>query len=259
MCGEKQSLKHVYGIGSGKECRLIVQKFSEKNMEADLMTTHTVERILDGTIKIQEQSNENIKKEQPESCVNERSTLIPQTSLSAVQRNFYTRPENSTKYNPYTKSNGTSNLPKLVGYHNKEGSQSSKELPKPLSVKIQEESDDNIKREIKTEPDSCANERGSTWINLFKNFTEEEEILPKSSFIAVPSNFYTKPERKSSYSNHSTKLTGAGEESLSKELSTSLETLKKVELPEIQTNNDDYWGTDNLNDEELDEILKLDF
>lgn len=76
---------------------------------------------------------------------------------------------------------------------------------------------------------------------------------------AVPSNFYTKPERKSSYSSHSTKLTGAGEESSSKELSTSLETLKKVELSEIQTNNDDYWGTDNLNDEELDEILKLDF
>lgn len=264
MCGEKQSLKHVYGIGSGKECRLIVQKLSEKNMQTDLMTSHKVEGILDGTIKIQEKSSSNIRAEPPEKSVwsdflpnftEKVEDTLPQTNLIAVPSNFYVKPEKksysssySTKFNPYTK------LPKLVGYHNKEGSQSSKEITKSLSIQTtQEKSNENIK----SEPDSCSNEQGGSYSNLFKHFAveEEEDTLPQSSLSTVASNFYTKPTNSSSSRNL---LKPVGYHKAGEELSASLENHKKVELPEIPTNND-YWGTDNLNDEELDDLLKLDF
>ncbi|KAF2904511.1 hypothetical protein ILUMI_01667 [Ignelater luminosus] len=34
VCGEKQSLKKVYGRGSGKDCRLLVQELNQKRLEA---------------------------------------------------------------------------------------------------------------------------------------------------------------------------------------------------------------------------------
>ncbi|CAH4017610.1 unnamed protein product [Pieris brassicae] len=45
MCGEKQSIKRHYGIGSGKECRLHVQKLnklqSEKHADSDISDSET--------------------------------------------------------------------------------------------------------------------------------------------------------------------------------------------------------------------------
>lgn len=208
MCGEKQSLKHVYGTGSGKECRLIVQKLSEKTMQSDFKTAQIVEGILDGSIKIKEDLNENIETESDIYCV--------------------------------------------------------------------------------------MNESGSIWSGLLDNFTEKEEIieenltsnLPPISTVSSSNNIYRKPERKSTSSSYSKKYNPYGPKSLpklvgyqNKEISGGLQSaskdvsnsffqfkkeshetvdLKKEEekLPEIATNND-YWGTDNLNDEELDEILKI--
>lgn len=218
MCGEKQSLKHVFGIGSGKDCRLIVQKLSEKIMQADFMTSNLVEGILDGTVKIQEESNLKLKTE-PDRKSAWIDLVQNFTESSYVSNSFYTKPvKKSYSSSDSTKSNG------------------------------------------------------SSWSNLLNNFTEEiEGASTKTSSALVSSNLYTKPEKKSTPSSYSTKYNPYTKSNGNKNLpklvgyynkegpkSKEIENLKKTELPETSTNND-YWSTDNLNDEELDEILKLDF
>ncbi|XP_069676650.1 uncharacterized protein [Periplaneta americana] len=59
ICGEKQSIKKVYGRGSGKDCRLHVQKLNEMHMKETEAALETVLRSQEGAVDAEQMSGLN--------------------------------------------------------------------------------------------------------------------------------------------------------------------------------------------------------